>query len=152
MTNQERYAWISLVSTLAILGLYIVLAIGLPEPIEDHADAISDFFVKAFGFALLVRIGLAVYGAFEKRRVEKDERDALIELKGYRSAYFFVITVVVTLAGHLLISDFVSDAAGARVFLSAPFVTLHVLVITFLVAGVFEATTKLFLYRKDGLS
>lgn len=152
MTNQERYSWISLVATLAILGLYIVLAFDLPEPIEAHADTITDFFINALAVALLVRIGLTVYRAISGRGVEKDERDEHIELKGYRSAYFFVISVIVTLAGHLLISDFVSDVAGQRVFLSAPFVTLHVLVITFLVAGIFEAATKLFYYRKDDLS
>ena len=152
MPKQELYSWISLAATLALIGLYIILAIGLPESIEDYSDAMKSLFLKVIGFAILIRAALALFQRTEKGRVEKDERDALIELKGYRSAYYLVVSVIVTLVLHLLVSDYLTDTTGVPVFLSRPYMTLHVLVITFLVASVFEYATRLFYYRKDGLS
>ena len=152
MSKQEIYAWISVATTVALLGLYIVLAIGLPESIEAYTDSLESLFLKIIGLALLVRIGLSIARRTEAGRVEKDERDHLLQLKGYRTAYIFVMCVLVSLVFHLVVSDYLSEAAGERLWLSAPYQAVHALIVTFLVAGILEDATKLFYYRKDDLA
>ena len=109
-------------------------------------------FWKVIGFALLIRICLSLGRHARAGRVEKDERDYLLHLKGYRTAYVFVMGVLVTLVFHLVASDYLSEAAGERLWLSAPYQVVHVLIISFLVAGVLEDGTRLYYYRKDDLA
>ena len=151
MSKQEIYTWISAATTFALVGLYVVLVIGLPESFEGHAAALESIFWKIIGLALLIRICLAVLRRAGETQIEKDERDDLIQLKGYRSAYVFVMSVLVTLVFHLVVSDYVSEVAGERLWLSAPYQAVHVLILTFLVAGILEDVTRLFYYRKDDI-
>lgn len=152
MSKQEIHAWISVATTLAILGLYVVLAIGLPESFEEQASALESVFWKIIGLALLIRICLSVLRSTNGSAVEKDERDKLIELKGYRTAYIFVMAVLVTLAFHLVASDFLSTEVGEPIWLSAPYRAVHAIIVTFLVAGILEDGTRLFFYRKDDIA
>ena len=152
MSKQEVYAWISLVTTLALLILYTVMAFGVPENLETYADALQGLLLKVVGLALLIRLVLSIFRHTTFGRVDKDERDRLIQLKGYRNAYFVAIVAIVTVAWNELVGDFFSEMANLETIFSTPYIAVHSLVITLFIASAVEYVTQLFYYRTGSLA
>lgn len=147
MSKQEMYAWSSLGFTLAIFGYYLVSAFGWPSGLENYADHITGLIWKVIGITVLVEIILDILSSTKFGSVEKDERDILIESKGFRNAYYFLIVSVITLIVNVLISDFLSEATGERFILTLPYMMFHVLVFMVFIANIIKSSTQLFYYK-----
>jgi len=71
----------------------------------------------------------------------------LIESKGFRNAYYFLIVSVIVLIVHVLIYDFLGEAVGEQLVLAIPFMTFHILVFMVITAAIIKSSTQLFYYR-----
>lgn len=147
MARQELYAWTSLASTLAILGLFLVLVWGLPEAAADYADGMVDVFIKVIAAAFVVELVLGLSKHTKAGMVDKDERDILIESRGFRNAYYFVMAALCLLAGHLFIGNLFGEAFAHAVYLATPALMLQALLAIFLLTSLIKALTQLYYYR-----
>ncbi len=150
MSKQELYAWTSFLSTVALLGYYVLVIVEPSGGVAGYAGEMKALFLKVIGIALLVEIVLELSRYVGARGVEKDERDHTIAAKGFRNAYFFVMVALVSLLGNLWVSDVLSRAAGERVFLAIPFATVHALLAIVLLAQIIRSATQLYYYRRGG--
>lgn len=148
MSKQELYAWTALASTLAILGLYLVMVWGLPEGVDGYADGMIDIFIKVIVIAFIVELILGLSKHTKAGRIDKDERDFLIEGKGFRNAYYFVMAAISTLAAHLFISNLFGEEIAEKVYMVVPSTTFHALLIIFLVTSMTKSVTQLYYYRR----
>lgn len=148
MTKKEIYTWSSLASSAVLLTFYLIAVFGWPDSLEGYSDYVTGIFWKVLGIAVAIEIILDLMKEFNVGGVQKDERDKLIEAKGYRNAYYFLMVALITLSGNIFLSDLISKAGGEHVFLSIPFMTLHLLVITLFVAHITKSATQLFFYNK----
>ena len=148
MSKQERYAWTSLASTLAILGLYLVMVWGLPEGLEDYAAGMIDLFIKVILIAFVVELLLGLSKHTKAGRIDKDERDIVIEGNGFRNAYYFVMAAISTLAAHLFISNLFGEEIATNVYMATPSMMLHALLVIFLVTSLIKTLTQLYYYRQ----
>lgn len=149
MSKKEIYAWSSLASSLVLLGFYLIAVFGWPESLENYGDYITGLFWKVLGIAILVEVVLDLMRDLNIGEVHRDERDMLIESKGYRNAYYLLMVAIFSLAINLLISDLASEAASKQMFLAIPFMALHVLVIVLFAANITKSTTQLYYYLKS---
>lgn len=148
MTKKEIYTWSSLTSSVVLLAFYLIAVFGWPDSLEGYSDYVTGIFWKVLGIAVAIEIVLDLMKEFNVGGVQKDERDKLIEAKGYRNAYYFLMVALITLIGNIFLSDLISEAGGEHVFLSIPFMTLHLLVITLFVAHIAKSATQLYFYNK----
>lgn len=147
MSKQEIYAWSSLGFTLALFAYYLVSAFGWPVGLEEYAEYITSLIWKVVGIAVLIEVVLDVLKSTSFGGIHKDERDVLIESKGFRNAYYFLMAAVISLLVNVLISDYLSDTTGEQLFLAIPYMTFHVLVVILFAANVVKSVTQLFYYH-----
>lgn len=147
MSKQEIYAWCSLGFTLAIFLYYLISAFGLPSGLENHSDYLTGLIWKVIGITVLIECCLDLLSSTKFGGVHKDERDILIESKGFRNAYYFLIISVIVLIVHVLMYDFLSVAVGEQLVLAIPYMTFHVLVFMVITATIIKSSTQLFYYR-----
>lgn len=147
MSKREIYAWCSLGFTLAIFAYYLITVFGLPSGLENYSDRITGLIWKVIGITFLVEFVLDLLNSTKFSGVAKDERDILIEAKGFRNAYYFVMAAIVSLTINVLISDYLSDASGQEVFLKVPFMIFHVLVFVLFTANIIKSATQLIYYE-----
>lgn len=148
MSKQEIYAWSSFGLTLAIFSYYLLAVFGWPAGLENYAHYVTGIIWKVVVAAFAVEFFLDLLKSTKYGGIDKDERDQAIESKGFRNAYYFVMVAIVTLIGHLLISDFLSEASGEQTFLSVPFMTFHVLVFIVFITSLIKSATQLFYYKR----
>lgn len=107
MSFREKSAWISLVTLIAVFGLYFahVAAALRAGPVDPH-----DFLGQYIGSVVLLvilQIVLSIIAAIAARvtgdaaQTARDEREQLIELKANRFALFIVQTGAVLTAGAI---------------------------------------------------
>lgn len=148
MSKQEIYAWCSLGFSLAVFTYYLIYAFGWPPGLEQYSDYITGLIWKVIGITFVVEFILDLLKSTKFGGVHKDERDLLIESKGFRNAYYFVMVTLISLIANILISDFLSEAAGERMFLAQPFMTFHILVFILFIANMIKSGTQLFYYQR----
>ncbi len=148
MSKQEMYAWASLASTLAILGIYVLMVGGLPEGFENYASAMMDMFIKIIVMAFLVELVLGLSKHTKAGRIDKDERDVMIEGKGFRNAYYFVMAAMSLLAAHLFIGNLLGEEITEHLFILKPAVIFPALLLVFLLTGLIKSATQLYYYRQ----
>lgn len=115
---------------------------------ENYSQYVTDIIWKVIVAAFLVEFILDLLKSTEFGGVDKDERDLLIESKGFRNAYYFVMVSMVVLVVHLLVSDLLSEASGEQLFLSLPYMAFHVLVFTIFITSIIKSATQLFYYNR----
>ncbi len=147
MSRKEIYAWCSLGLTLAIFGYYLVSVFGLPSGLENNREYVTDLIWKVIGIAFLIELVLDLLKSTKLGGVSKDERDILIESKGFRNAYYFLMVAIVSLVINVLISDYLSEASGQKLFLAVPFMMFHVLVFILFIASIIKSVTQLIYYE-----
>ena len=142
MSKQEIYAWTSLLSSISILIIYTVYAIGLPENWAEVEDQLVSIFIKIFLFVLVIEIALGVLK--NKNEIEKDERDEMIAGKGYRNAYHFLSIAVV----FVLFQMIMEDMLGFNSLIYGSVSLVHVLIYVVLLSSIINRVTQIYFYRK----
>ena len=143
-SRTELYAWTALLSSGALAAYYLIAVIGIPGPDVPMSEGLKGPLLTVFGWTVFFEFLLGILQSLESTRVVKDERDRLIEGKGFRNAYFFLVSVVVSLLAHVAIWKVI---AGSSVTMSG-LVMFHVLVMTLLLGSVVNAATKLYYYMR----
>ena len=149
MSRNEIYAWCSIGLTLAISGYYLISVFGLPEGVENYGEQITSLIWKVIGIAFLVQLVLDLLNSAKIGGVAKDERDKGIESKAFRNAYYFLLSAVVALIFNVLVSDFLSEASGQKLFLAVPFIMFHALVFILFIAILIKSGTQVYYYRRE---
>ena len=149
MSRREIYAWCSLGLTSAILGYYLISVFGLPAGLENYGEYITGLIWRVIGVAFVVEFVLDLLNSTKLGGVDKDERDILIESKGFRNAYYFLMAALIALVANVLISDFLTKASGENQFLALPFMKFHVLVFILFLASIIKSITQLVYYNTD---
>lgn len=148
MSKKEIYAWSSLATSLALLGYYLVAVFGWPQTVEPYSDHITSIFWQVFVIAFVVELVLELLRHFNVGEVQEDERDAMLESKGYRNAYYVLMVTLVALIANSLVSDVIEQASGEAFFLSSPFMTFHLLVALLFAAHITKYGTQIYYYQK----
>ena len=143
MSKQEMYAWTSLLSSISVVVIYTVYAIGLPENWAEVESQLASIFIKVFLFVLVIEIALEILK--NKNEVEKDERDEMVAGKGYRNAYHFLMVSVV----FVLFQMIMEDVLGFHSFVYGSVSLVHVLVYAVLSASILNRATQIFYYRRE---
>jgi len=144
MSKQEIYAWTSLLSSISIVIIYTVYAIGLPENWAEVESQLASIFFKVFLFVLVIEIILGILK--NKNEVEKDERDEMVAGKGYRNAYHFLMVSVV----FVLFQMIMENILGFQSIVYGSVSLVHVLIYVVLLASIINRGTQIFFYRRIG--
>ncbi|HMB41022.1 MAG TPA: hypothetical protein VKM37_03520 [Balneolaceae bacterium] len=144
MSKQEMYAWTSLLSSISVVVIYTVYAIGLPENWAEVESQLASIFIKVFLFVLVIEIALEILK--NKNEVEKDERDEMVAGKGYRNAYHFLMVSVV----FVLFQMIMENILGFQSLVYGSVSLVHVLIYVVLLASIINRGTQIFFYRRIG--
>lgn len=147
MSKKEILAWTSLGTAAAILGYYVIALFGLPDAAAAHEDALRSLFFRVIVISVLVEVALEIIPHTKLGMIEKDERDAIIEGKGYRNAYLFLIVAVVVVLVNIFVSDAVGLHSAEMLLLGPPFAAVHALLIVLFVSSIVHSTTRIYYYR-----
>ncbi len=143
MSFQEKSLWLLFWSVGGVFGLYFWLALtALPRAGDQAAQAHAGLFVGLVVLLMVIQIFgnilLALAGKLTgsmNGRVDNDERDHLIELKGTRNGSFVLATGVFCSLSAALVTD-------------GNFVFMHLLLGFWVAAQLVETGTQLFYYRR----
>ncbi len=142
MSKQEIYAWTSLLSSIAILGIYGITVYGWPEGLPDIESQLSSLFVKIFFFALGIEILLGILK--KKNEVDKDERDEKVAGMGFRNAYIFLSAAI----SIILFQAVLDSVFGVAVFIYGVFSLIHALIFALFISSMVNRITQIYFYRK----
>ena len=141
LSRNELYAIASLVSATAIALYYLIAVIGWPGGDGPLLEGLRGPLLKTFGLAVIIE---AVIEASRSGRVDKDERDRLVEGRSFRNAYVFLSVCVVGLLGHAALFLFVMpDALGPT-----DVHMFHFLVMAVLLSSSVNHASRLFFYLR----
>lgn len=147
MSRQELYAWSSFGMTISILIFYVLIAFGWPEGVPDYSSQATKIFFNVFWIAFLIEI---ILDASEKKgKVNKDERDFMIDAKGFRNAYHFLSFLIAVLIVQVLVSKVLHNINPVLNIISRPSFVLHALFVLLLTSSLIRRGTQLYYYRKD---
>ena len=149
MSRREIYAWSSLGMSLVLLGYYLVAVFGWPSGLEVHAEYITRIFWRVLGIGIVAQILLDLSKHTNWGKIDKDERDIMIESRGYRNVYYFVMVAIAAVAVNVLLSDLIGGAGWMQIFPAVPYMTFHALVIVLFVTDITKSGTQLFYYLKS---
>lgn len=148
MSRQELYAWAGLASAAGIAGYYVLAVIGLPEGSAPIAEPLGGLFIRVIVIAVVVEFVLDLSQSLDRLRIDKDERDRMIEGKGFRNAYYVLVVMVFTAIGHLVVTGLLGRHLDEKVVVSLPLLTLHILVLGVFAASMVNSATRLICYRR----
>lgn len=147
MSRQELYAWSSFGMTISVLTFYVLIAFGWPEGVPDFSSQAVKIFFNVFWIAFIIEI---ILDATEKKgKVDKDERDHMIEAKGFRNAYHFLSFMVAVLIVQVLVANIFEGIAPHMDFMLMPYFVLHALFVLLLVSSIIRRGTQLYYYRQE---
>lgn len=133
-----------MLSSISVVVIYTVYAIGLPENWAEVESQLASIFIKVFLFVLVIEIALGILK--NKNEVEKDERDEMVAGKGYRNAYHFLMVSVV----FVLFQMIMENILGFQSFVYGTVSLVHVLIYVVLLASIINRGSQIFFYRRIG--
>jgi hypothetical protein len=136
LSYQERSLYGEFLANLAVFVPYFIF-------IHTHHPTIGSI-AATIAILIVAQIILQIFiAAFTRNRL-KDERDRLIRLRGYRAAYFTVISLMVVGMGALWVHTTLGQINPAHMalhFLSVFFAVL-------MIAELVKTVTQLLAYRR----
>lgn len=147
MSKQEILSWTSLASSTAVLVFYLLIIFGWPDTIPDYSDRFFKLFFNVFWIALVIEI---IVGITEgKKKVQKDERDFIIEAKGLKVGYnILVVTLMIALI-QIFISNISQNYVPDLPFTIEIATIFHFLFISLFFASTSKRIVMIYNYRKD---
>lgn len=147
MSRQEILSWTSLVTSSSVVIFYILIAFGWPESFPDYSGLLIKFAFNAFWVAVIIEIIVQV--SESKSRVQKDERDFMIEAKGLKVGYnILVITLMIALI-QVFISNLTQNFVPNLPFAIETSTIFHFLFLALFLASAAKRGTMIYNYRKD---
>lgn len=147
MSKEEILSWTSLAASLSAIIFYIVLVLGWPGFLPDISDNLFQIAFNVFWIAVGIEIFVEI--AWEKKKVQSDERDFKIEAIANKIAYNFLIVVIVVVLVHMFISGIFESVNDNYAHLADKKILFHVLILSLFVSSVIRRSTMIYHYRKD---
>lgn len=146
MSKQEILSWTSLATSTSFIVFYILFNFGWPEGVPDLSGSFFKTFFNVFWIAVVIEIIVEISEG--KKKVQKDERDFIIEAKGMKAGYnILVISIIIALV-HLFISN-LGYTFGNNFPLSVEMSSvIHFLVLALFFASAVRRTIMIYQYRK----
>lgn len=147
MSKQEILSWTSLATSLSAIIFYVTLVLGWPGFLPDVSDDLFQVFFNIFWIAVGVEIFVEI--AWEKKKVQSDERDFRIEAIGNKFAYNFIVAVVVVVLVQLFLSGIFGSINEIYSTLGEKKTLFHVLILALFTSSLIRRTIMIYHYRKD---
>jgi hypothetical protein len=147
MSKQEILSWTSLASSTAVLVFYLLIIFGWPDAIPDYSGRFFKLFFNVFWIAVVIEI---IVGITEgNKKVQKDERDFIIEAKGLKVGYnMLVVTLIIALI-QVFISNITQNYVPDLPFVIEISTIFHFLFISLFLASASKRIVMIYNYRKD---
>lgn len=152
MSKSEILSWSSLASSASIAIFYFLIVFGWPEAFPDISDNLQGLAFKLFWIAFAIEFIVGIDSSLKKKRVTKDERDYMIEGKGYKIGYTILVVAVIFTILQYFISGFLVTGSDSFAYVSL-FETnnfFHFLFLSLFVANAAKRGTMIYHYRKLG--
>lgn len=147
MSRSEILSWTSLATSTSVVVFYILIVFGWPEAVPDYSAKFVKIFFNVFWIAVAIEIFVEI--SEEKRKIQKDERDLMIEGKGLRIGYnILVIGVMISLV-QLFLAGVIGSEIEEYVRTANPKIVFHFLFLTLFIASAAKRVTMIYNYRKD---
>ncbi|MGC1461687.1 MAG: hypothetical protein WA802_05765 [Terracidiphilus sp.] len=136
LSYREKTLYASLAAELLVYGPYFVL---------HQQNSVNNVAGMIIGIIVLQIVLQSLIAIFTRNRIT-DERDRLIELRGYRAGYLVIASLMVIGLGMLWF-----HAAVGHLSLDRPMIGLHFLSVFFgmlVIADITKTATQIVAYRK----
>ncbi len=146
MSKQEILAWSSLATSSSVVFFYVLIVFGWPDFLPDYAGLFTKIFFNLFWIAVVIEIALEL--GERKQKVDKDERDFIIEARGLQRAYNFLSFAVAVVVINWFLSDLFGEFSEVHSILGEARTTFHILFIVLFVSNLIKRTTQIYYYRQ----
>lgn len=147
MSKQEILSWTSLATSTSVLVFYLLMVFGWPDGIPDLSGRFFKLFFNVFWVAVVIEIIVEISEG--NKKVQKDERDFIIEAKGLKFGYnILVIAVMISLIQVFITNitlNYVPDFASV-IEISTIF---HFLFIALFFASAVKRGVMIYHYRRE---
>ncbi len=152
MSFKEKSAWISLLTTIAIFGYYFFNIWGLSGVPEVEArEQAKDLLAYVIILTIIVETVFHSMLAATNHKAAKlgaDERDKLLEYKSNNIGYTILAVGVVIVIGRMVFLEFNTGFTDYESSLQIPFLTIHMLILVFILSEVGRFGALVFHYRR----
>lgn len=146
MSKQEILSWTSLATSSAFLFFYILFNFGLPGTVESFSGTFVKTFFNLFWIAVVIEIIVEISEG--NKKVQKDERDFIIEAKGMKAGYnILVISIVIALV-QIFISNLSFMSNSEFPFSLELSTVFHFLILALFFASATRRSIMIYQYRK----
>ena len=147
---QERNHWITVVISVWALIFYFSKVLALEAGLNADLDRFLPFIVKIIIYSTVAGIVLAIVNwSFNKdKHVEKDEMDRMIELKGYRNAYWTFSGFLWTIVIAALLNEHAERSGWDGYGIVTVNLLIHSIFTLGWVSALVQSVTHITLYRK----
>ena len=147
MSKQEILSWTSLATSASVLVFYILINFGWPDIFPDYSARAVKIFFNVFWVAVIIEIIVEISEG--KKKVQKDERDFIIEAKGLKVGYSILVISLMIALVQVFISNFTQNYAPNLPFAIEISSIFHFLFLALFSASAAKRATMIYNYRKD---
>jgi hypothetical protein len=146
MSKQEILSWTSLATSSSFLFFYILFNFGLPGTVESFSGTFVKTFFNLFWIAVIIEI---IVGISEgNKKVQKDERDFIIEAKGIKIGYNILVLSMVIALVQIFISNLSIMSNYEFPFTLELSNVFHFLILSLFLASAVRRSIMIYHYRK----
>ncbi|MBO6536958.1 MAG: hypothetical protein JJ966_12090 [Balneolaceae bacterium] len=145
MSRSEILSWTSLATTTSVMVFYVLMVFGWPDAIPDFSSKLFKVFFNVFWIAVIVEIVVEI--SESSRKVVKDERDHMIEGKGHKIGYAFLVFGVMVTLIQLFISNTIGPELEEYTKVVNTTTIFHFLFITLYLASTAKRSVMIYYYR-----
>lgn len=147
MSKQEILSWTSFATSLSAIIFYVTLILGWPGFLPDVSDDLFQIFFNVFWIAVGIEIFVEI--AWEKKKVQSDERDFRIEAIGNKFAYSFLVVIIVVVLVQLFLSGIFGNMNEIYATIGQKRVLFHLLILSLFTSSMIRRAIMIYHYRKD---
>jgi len=151
ISYQERNHWICVLISVWALAFYFLKGLSLEGGLNADIDSYLSILLRVIVYSVIAGTILAIANwCFNKEKhVEKDEMDRLIELKGFRNAYWACSGLLwIVIFGALINERAIRDQWESAVKMDTINFMVHSIFVVASVATLVQSFTHIIFYRR----
>ena len=146
MSKSEILSWTSLATSTSVVVFYVLIVFGWPEAIPDYSAKFVKIFFNVFWVAVIIEMFVEI--SERKGRVDKDERDRMIEAKGLKVGYTILVIAVMTSLIQMFLHGFIGEAIVEHIPVAKASYSFHFLFLALFIASASKRVIMIYNYRK----